>query len=601
MNPRPDDEPVTWLWPLLRPHRGAILRGSAAVLMSTGATLSTPYLVKLAIDHGTHPGTERALTTICLVYLALVGCRFWLAGYAALTVATVGQQLLYAVRRHVYDHVHRLPLSFYQHRRSGGVVALLTGDVDAAAGLVSSGVVGLATSLITFTGVAIVLVTLDWTLALQTLAVTPVLFVLVVWFRNRSAIAWRRLRDASSTATEELHEVVNSVREIQNFRHERSTVSQLEVRNQAVRNASRHTAVLSGAFFPGIEFISVVAMIVVVLMGGNRVVSGHMGIGTLAAYLLYLQILFGPIFGISTLYSNFQSALAGARRLGAVLRQQPALIEPEHPVTPLNPTGTIRLENVHFGYPTQSGASGPEVLHNISILIPAGSTLALVGETGAGKSTLAGVILRSHDPNIGKVTLDGVDLRELSTKYMRAAVGFVPQERFLFNATVADNITLGRPGINPDTIRKAVTALGVEALISRLPDGLNTHVGERGKLLASGERQAVALLRAYIGDPVVLVLDEATGQLDPDTETLLQSALRRLRRGRTTIIIAHQLVNVMGADQIAVVAEGRIIESGTPDQLLRASGTFSRLFSDDRKSQIGSVEPSEPRPSEVCP
>jgi ATP-binding cassette subfamily B protein len=518
--------------------------------------------------------------------------------------------VLYAVRGRLFGHLQTLSLDFYEHERTGRVVARMTNDIDAMSDLVTDGLVTFITSVITLAGIAVILVLLDWQLALATLTVAPLLALAGTVFRRRSAAAWRRVRETATVVTVQLQEALAGVRAIQAFRRERSTAERFAAATHDERRAHQRTIALAALFFPGVEFAGALATVVVLGVGGRQVLAGGLEIGTLAAFLLYLRSLFDPVQQLSELYDTFQAATAGAERVGAVLAVEPTVREAPEPIPLLMVSGEVRLEDVRFAYvtsgPTHVGGArsphsppgapvpespesdssrGPEVLHGVDLLVPAGSTLALVGPTGAGKSTVAKLIARFYDPLSGQVSLDGHDLRQVRLGDLRRAMGYVPQEGFLFSsfdsnrsATVADNIRFGRPDATRAEIEAAVRAVGAEPVIAALPHGLDTEVGERGVKLSAGERQLVSFARAWLADPALLILDEATSNLDVITEARLQQALRRLRQGRTTIIIAHRLSTVIDADQIAIVEDGRVVEVGPPDDLIARGGRFADLY-----------------------
>jgi ATP-binding cassette, subfamily B, bacterial len=563
-----------WLWPLVRPHRRLVALASAAVLVQTGAALAMPYLVKVAIDQGITPGDLAVINQVAVAYLVLAGVQF-LAGRVEIeTVARVGQRVLYAVRTKLFRHLQTLSLDFYERERTGRLVARMTADIDAMSDLVTDGLVTLVTGLITMVGVAIILFVMDWQLALVTLVVAPLIGLAARTWRRWSADAYRRVRETHSVVTVQLQESLSGVRAIQSFRREGATAARLEEANHEERTAHWRTIGLASFFFPGIEFLGTAATVVVLGVGGQRVLSGDLEIGVLAAFLLYLRNLFDPVQQLSELYDSFQSATAGAERVGAVLAEQPSVREAPDPVPLPDPRGDVRLEDVRFAYD-----QGPEVLHDVDLRVDAGTTLALIGPTGAGKSTVAKLIARFYDPLAGRITLDGVDLRQVRLADLRRAMGYVPQEGFLFSGTVLDNIRFGRPGATRAEVEAAARAVGADQVIAGLPDGYDTQVGERGALLAAGERQLVAFARAWIADPALLILDEATSNLDAASEARITDALQRLRSGRTTIIIAHRLTTIAQADQIAVVEDGRVVESGPPDELLARGGRFASLYS----------------------
>ena len=568
-----------WLWPLVRPHRGMVALASLAVLAQTATGLAMPYLVKVAIDQGVVPRRLEVLDRVALLYVGLAGVQFLAGRVEVLTVAAVGQRVLYAVRNKLFGHVQALSLDFYERERTGRLVARMTADIEAMSDLVTDGLVTLVTGLVTLVGVTVILVVLDWRLALATLAVAPFIALAARGYRRWSAAAYRQVRETHSVVTVQLQEALAGVRAVQAFRRERATADRLADANHAERAAHRRTIALASIFFPGIEFLGAAATVVVLGVGGRRVLGGDLEIGTLAAFLLYLRNLFDPVQQLSELYDTFQSATAGAERVGAVLAERPSVREAADPAPLPDPRGEIRLEGVRFAY-----GGDAEVLHEVDLHVPAGTTLALIGPTGAGKSTVAKLIARFYDPTAGRVTLDGVDLRRVRLADLRQAMGYVPQEGFLFSslnsgqATVADNIRFGRPEAARAEVEAAASAVGADQVIVGLPHGYDTQVGQRGALLSAGERQLIGFARAWIADPAVLLLDEATSNLDVVTEARVQQALRRLRQGRTTIIIAHRLSTAIEADQVAVIEDGRVVEAGPPEELLAAPGRFADLY-----------------------
>jgi len=572
------------------------------VLTQTAAGLAMPYLVKVSIDRGVVPRRLEVIDRVVVAYVGLTLVQFLAGRVETLTVATVGQRVLFAVRRHLFGHLQRLSLDFYERERTGRLVARMTSDVEAMSDLVTDGLVNLVTSLVTLVGIAVILAVLDWRLALATLAVAPLVALAATLFRRWSAPAYRQVRETAAVVTVHAQESMAGVRAIQSFRREGATLDRLAEANDAERRAHWWTIALASVFFPGIEFVGTAATMVVLGVGGTQVLNGSLQIGTLAAFLLYLRSLFDPVQQLSELYDTLQAATAGAERIGAVLAVEPTVREAARPVALPAPVGDVRLEGVRFAYaapPPEAGArpgspgtgAGPqgsdvtrEVLHGIDLHVPAGTTLALVGPTGAGKSTVAKLIARFYDPQSGRVTLDGVDLRRVRLADLRTAMGYVPQEGFLFSsfdsgkATVADNIRFGRPQATRVEVEAAARAVGTHQVIAGLPHGYDTQVGQRGALLSAGERQLIGFARAWLADPALLILDEATSNLDVITEARVQQALRRLRQGRTTIVIAHRLSTVLEADQIAVIEDGRVVEAGPPGGLLAAGGRFAGLY-----------------------
>jgi ABC-type multidrug transport system fused ATPase/permease subunit len=518
---------------------------------------------------------------VALAYLALAGLQFLAGRVETLVVAEIGQQMLYKIRTTLFAHLQRLSLDFYERERTGGVVARMTSDVEAAGDLVADGLVTLITSVVTMGAIAVILVALAWRLALEIFVVAPFLLLAAAWFRRRSSAAWRQVREAATTVSVRLQEALSAIRVIQAFRHELATADLLAAANQDERGAVKGTITLDALFFPGVEFGGAVATVVALASGGPAVLAGHLQIGTLTAFLLYLRTLFSPIYDLSELYDTLQSATAGAERIHAVLNLEPTVREAPVPIRPSGPggliRGSVRVEGVHFAYPGPDDTTGPPVLRGVDLTVPAGSTLALVGRTGAGKSTIAKLMLRFYDPQAGRVTFGGVDLRSLALADLREAVAYVPQDGFLFSGTIQDNIRFGRPDATRREIAAAVRAVGASQLIEDLPRGLDSEVGERGIRLAAGERQLIAIARAWIADPALLILDEATSSLDATIEVQVHRALRRLRQGRTTLVIAHRLSTVIDADQVVIVEGGQVVESGSPAELLRIGGRFAAL------------------------
>jgi ATP-binding cassette, subfamily B, bacterial len=564
--------------------------GSAAVLAQSAAGLAMPYLVKVAIDQGVLPRRLEVLDRVAFAYVLLAGLQFLAGRLEILAVAAVGQRVLYSVRNKLFGHLQKLSLDFYERERTGKVVARMTNDIEAMSDLVTDGLVIFITSVITLVGIAVILVLMDWRLAIATLTVAPALALASTRFRRQSSAAWRKVRETATVVTVQLQEALSGVRAIQAFRHERATADRFAAATDDERKAHNRTIRLASLFFPGVEFAGTAASVVVLGVGGHQVLHGGLEIGTLAAFLLYLRSLFDPVQQLSELYDTFQSATAGAERVGAVLAQTPSVREAPDPVALPQPRGEVRLEGVRFAYAGDAGSagSGPpssdgdgarrEILHGVDLQLPAGTTLALIGPTGAGKSTVAKLIARFYDPLAGRITLDGVDLRQIRLGDLRRAMGYVPQEGFLFSGTVADNIRFGRPEANRAEVEAAARAVGADQVIAGLPAGFDTEVGERGALLAAGERQLIAFARAWIADPALLILDEATSALDVVTEARVQRALRRLRRGRTTVLIAHRLSSVTEADQVAVIEDGRMVEAGPPAELRERGGRFADLY-----------------------
>jgi len=560
---------------LARPYRWRLLLALLMILGRAGATLSIPYLVGRAIDQGIRPGSRVADGRVLEEYvLLLVGvvCVAAVCGFLFLRLSGhIGQSVLYDLRLRVFRHIQELSLSFYERYTSGRVIARLTSDIDALQELLATGLASLITSVISIVGVAAILVRLDLRLGLVTLLSFPVVVGLTWWFRNNSARAYRAVRRAIALVIVHYVESLNGIRAVQAFRREPRNQEIFEDVNGRYRDANTWSNRLASTFGPGVNLLGRLTTATVLIYGGYLVINRQLTIGVLAAFVLYVRQFFEPMQDLSQFYNLIQSATAALEKLSGVLEETTTVPEPAHPVALPDARGEVALEHVTFAYLEQP------VLHDIDLLIPAGQVVALVGATGAGKTTTARLISRFYDPQSGHVRLDGVDLREIATADLRRAVAVVTQESFLFTGSVGDNIAFGRPESTPGEVEAAARAVGVHDFISALPAGYATDVRRRGVRLSSGQRQLVAFARAFLADPRVLILDEATSSLDLPSERLVQRALRTLLRGRTAIIIAHRLSTVEIADRVLVMDHGRVVEDGAPDDLKDSSGRYGDL------------------------
>ncbi|QZA09953.1 ABC transporter ATP-binding protein/permease [Mycolicibacter heraklionensis] len=567
------------LWSLLRPYRGAALLLALAVVVENAARLAVPLLAQRGIDRGIPPiaedGSTRQLSVIvaalAVVVLTQAGTRMVFLQWSG----KIGQQVLLELRRRVFRHFQHLDVGFHERYTSGRVVSRLTNDVDAIQEMLQSGLDGLVSAALTMAGTAVLLIMLDWRLGLMCLTAFPVLVVLLRWFQDESAKTYTAVREHAARVIVQFTETMTGIKAVQAYRR--------EARNQQIFTevADRYRAVnerafkLVAIFSPGIKLVGNLTTGVVLLYGGWRVLHGHMTIGTFTAFLLYLRMFFDPMQDISQFLNIFSSATAALQKLAGVLAETPAVTDPPGPQNADvadQVRGEIALRDVHFGY-----RDGQSVLDGLSLNIPAGQTVALVGSTGAGKSTIAKLIARFYDPVSGAVTLDGVDLRAFTQAALRRHVVMVTQENFLFTGTVADNIRFGRPGATDAEVVAAATSVGADTFITALPDGYDTDVAKRGGRLSAGQRQLVAFARAFLADPAVLILDEATSSLDIPGERMVQKALRSVLAQRTALVIAHRLSTVEIADRVLVIEGGRIIEDGPPAELIRAEGHYAAL------------------------
>jgi ATP-binding cassette subfamily B protein len=561
---------------LLTPHRKAIALLTAIIIVSNLAGLAIPYLVKVGIDagippmlKGTGPGT---LLTVVGVILAAAVTQALTRQVFLQMAGRIGQNILLELRRRVFDHFQRLSLSFHEKYTSGRVISRLTSDIDAIAELLQSGFDGLVTAVLTMFGTAALLLVLDVHLGLVALIPLPLLLLFTRWFRRQSAIVYRRTRETVALVIVHFVESMTGIRAVQAFRREPRNQEIFKQLNDDYRGANASSMHLIAVFMPGIKLIGNVTVAAVLVYGGWLALHGEVTVGVLAAFLLYLRQFYEPMQEISQFYNTLQSAGAALEKLSGVLEEEPAVPEPREPAALPKARGKVRFEGVRFAY-----VEDRPILPGLDLTIPAGQSVALVGSTGAGKTTLAKLISRFYDPTAGRVLLDGVDLRTLDEPTLRKAVVMVTQENFLFSGTVADNIRFGRPGASDREVREAAKAIGAHEFISALPNGYDTEVGKRGGRMSAGQRQLVAFARAFLADPAVLILDEATSSLDVPSERLVQRALRTILADRTALIIAHRLSTVEIADRVLVMEGGEIVEDGSPDRLIAASGRFAGL------------------------
>ncbi len=559
-----------------KPYRLRTTLAVVSLLLATLTALIPPYLAKLAIDDGIRGEDLPRLATL-VILMVVAGAGSLLTG-SAQTYFTgwTGERILADLRNDLFRHLQRLSLGFYERNRAGVVISRLTNDVDALDQLVTDGVTTLVQSSLTLLGTAIILFFLDWKLALATVTVIPLLVLATRIFRTRSARAYSQVRERLGLVTATLAEDIAGMRVVQAFTRERRNQRRFEDVNAHYREANQQTVVLNGLYFPFVDFLSAAATAIVLGFGGYLVFDGQTTPGTLFAFILYLSNFFDPVQQLSQLYNTFLAAVAALDKILGVLAEEPEVRDrPDAGALP-RIEGHVRFEDVRFGY----GRDGPEVLHGVDLDVPAGTTVALVGHTGAGKSTVAKLLARFYEPRAGRITIDGIDTREVTQESLRRQLGIVPQEGFLFAGTVHDNIAFGRPDAPPEEIVAAAQAVGAHDFVLRLEDGYETELQERGTRLSLGQRQLVAFARALLADPRILILDEATSSVDIGTERRIEQALRRLLAGRTAFIIAHRLSTIRDADLIVVLEHGRVVEQGTHDELLALRGLYTSLYGD---------------------
>lgn len=578
---------VRWVLGLLGPYRRRIALMLFAVVMASATSLAPPYLAGRAIDAGILAGDERALTMIVIAFVILTTAYAATSYLQTYLVGWVGVRVLQDLREEVFKHIQKMSIGFFTRNRPGALISRMTNDIEALNQLISDGIVTLFSNILTLAGVVIILMLLDWHLALITFCVLPLLLVTSLVFRRYSAGAFKETRERISAITSHLQETLSGVRVVRSFGQEDRHINRMTELNTLNRQANMKTVYLNATYFPATELMTAIGTAVILLYGGYQVVYGNIQVGVVVSFIGYLQLFFDPIQQLAQLYATYQQGMAALDKIFGLLDTDVEIVDAPDAVDPGTVEGSLSFDGVSFSYATEAGrtsdeavsdGSGRWAVRNIDLDIAAGETVALVGTTGAGKSTLAKLVTRFYDPQRGAILIDGKPLAHYRQRPLRRQMGIVPQEGFLFSGTIAENISFGRPDAMIEEIEAAAGAVGASGFIRRMPEGLETQVGERGVQLSSGQRQLVAFARIILTAPRILILDEATSSVDTQTERTIEAALDRLLSGRTAIVIAHRLSTIRRADRIVVLDRGEIVETGSHEELISAGSYYSRLY-----------------------
>jgi len=559
-----------------RPYTRRAIVAAFTLLVATGASVAGPLAAKEVIDRGIRTGDyDRVLLWVAVFLIIVVAGWIATAAQSYLT-SWVGERVLADIRVAVFAHVQRLDLGFFERTPAGVVISRLTNDVEAMNSMVTDGPTTLLQNTLTLIGSAVVLLLLDWRLALATLSVFPAMAIGTAIFRRYSARAYRRTRERMGDVTASLQEDISGVRVVQAFRREDANYRSFIAVNDRYRYANVQTVNAASIYFPFVSLLSAVATAVVLGYGGLLVFDGRLSPGALFAFIGLLSNFFDPVQQLSQFYQTMLAAMAALEKIVEVLDTEPAMADAAGARELPQIAGKVEFADVQFAY----SATSAEVLHGVSFAAEPGQTVALVGHTGAGKSTVVKLLARFYDPTSGRVLIDGTDVRDVTARSLRSQLGIVPQESFLFSGSVRSNIAFGRPEATDEEVVAAAEAVGADAFIRELPDGYDTEIQERGARLSIGQRQLVAFARALLADPRILILDEATSSVDIPTEARIEQALETLLLGRTAFVVAHRLSTIRRADVIVVLEHGRVIEAGTHRQLIERRGRYYALYDD---------------------
>jgi ATP-binding cassette, subfamily B, bacterial len=570
---RPNAHSLRGVGKMLAPRWPLLTLSTASIVGSAALSLARPLVVQKAIDSGIIDGDKSTLWTMAVIFFALTAGVYVTQALSVYTTALAGQHLLRDLRVRLFSHLQKLSMSFFDGENSGRLMSRMTNDMVVIADLVNNGFLMVVQSALLLIGTVIILLTLSVKLSLVTLAVVPPLIIATWIFQSVSERAYEKVRDRIADVMIHMQESFSGIRVVQAFAREQQNAEQFNQINELNYDANVNTVKISAFYIPFVEWLGGLGIALILYFGGRGVIGGDLSLGTIAAFILYLDFIFQPIQRLSQTYDTVQAATAALNKVFGLLQEEPEIREaPDAQSLPQPVRGDLDFDHVSFAY----GES--PVLEDVDLHIEPGQRVAIVGATGAGKSTMAKLMMRFYDPRQGRVLLDGVDLRQVREDDLRRSMIMVPQEGFLFSASIRDNILFGRPGASEDEMRTACRELGVDDFIESLPEKYDTIVSFRGSRLSGGEKQLISIARAFMADPAVLILDEATSSLDPETEGLIEAAIRRLLQRRTSIVIAHRLSTAETADRVIVMEHGRVVEDGPHAVLSQAGGHYAALY-----------------------
>lgn len=556
----------------VRPHKKRIIYALIAMAFTSAAGLTAPYLNKVAIDDGIKKRDPELLTKLALIYVG-VYLVYWVSQcIQARLVARLGNSVIYDIRSTLFAHIQYLSLDFFDKRQLGRIIARLTSDVNALNQMLTSGALTLVADIITLSVVAFIMSRMDSKLAILTFSLVPLMLIIATVFRGKARVAYRDVRRKSATVTAKVAENVSGVKAVKSFSREKENLRQFEQVNQESQQATMHAVKIASVLFPLMLIIGSLGVCLIFWYGTPRIQAGTLTVGVLVAFYGYMQRFFQPIQHISQFYHQMQGAMAGAERIFEILDTEPTVKDKPDAFDMPRIKGDVEFKHVTFGYDDKP------ILKDVSFTAKAGETIALVGPTGAGKTTIINLIARQYDIQEGAILIDGTDIRNVTTRSLRSQIGVVLQDSFLFPVSVKDNIRYGRLDATDQEVEAAAKTIGAHEFIAALPQGYKTDVREGGSKLSTGQKQLVCFTRALLADPRILILDEATSSIDAYTEMLIQDALRKLRKGRTSFVVAHRLSTILEADKIMVIQDGRIAESGTHSELLQQDGLYKKLY-----------------------